>query len=70
MKHPIFKVLFFTVLLITACSDKENMPQDSCEMVSCGDNSTCNDGICICDTGYEKDINSACTLRTYVTKIV
>lgn len=43
--------LFFTsaiVCLIFSCSD-------ACDDLNCGENGICDDGSCLCDTGYEGD---------------
>jgi hypothetical protein len=38
----------------------EDDPVDPCEGITCGTNAHCEDGLCVCDTGYEGDPETAC----------
>jgi hypothetical protein len=43
--------------------------QDVCKDVVCGDNGTCDEGLCICDAGYEQDADGLCNVK-WSTKFV
>lgn len=55
MKNLIY--LFVGALLVIACNT------DPCKNVVCGTAGTCNEGICICDTGYEQDSLGMCNIE-------
>ncbi len=38
----------------------ECVPTPACQFVSCGANSHCEEGVCICDAGYEADADGTC----------
>jgi len=39
----------------------EEDPIDPCEGVTCGSNAHCDDGLCVCDEGYEGNPETGCT---------
>ena len=47
------------VLIMGACTES-----DPCKDVECGTNGTCFEGDCICDVGYQQDVDGMCTVRT------
>ena len=55
----LFKSLAFVALAattFTACNE------DACKDVVCGDFGTCNEGVCLCETYYEKDADGLCSV--------
>lgn len=54
MKNFINLCLLVSALFLASCE------QDPCRDVVCGDNGTCTEGTCICDTGYELNADGQC----------
>jgi len=57
MKNLISALACF-LLLATSC-------QDPCDDIQCGANGSCDDGTCICDTGYEGDLCNTLIIDKY-----
>jgi hypothetical protein len=53
----LFKAFALTALLAGAFSSCDN---DPCKDVVCGTQGVCQEGLCICNTGYEKDSANLC----------
>jgi hypothetical protein len=53
--HNLMKTKFFQILGVVAVSiiSFSACETDACKDVNCGDNGTCVDGDCVCDSGYE-----------------
>ena len=53
----LFKAFAFTAVMSGAFFACDT---DPCKDVVCGDHGTCNEGLCTCETGYEKDSANLC----------
>ena len=52
-------LLFGAMLMFApACGDS-----DPCKDVDCGANGTCFEGSCVCNEGYDQDVNGQCTVE-------
>lgn len=56
MKNLFYLALLFSAFIVISCD------QDPCKDVVCGDEGTCLEGVCDCNTGWEKDSAGLCNV--------